>query len=102
MLDAAREAVSLSRGKSRRDIDSDRALALALVKCIEIVGEAAAHVSKEWQDAHPNVLWAQIIGMRNRLIHGYFDTDFDRVWDTVTEDLPPLIATLEGLLEEGR
>ena len=102
MLDAAREAVALARGKSRADIDNDRAVALALVKCIEIVGEAAAHVRREYRDAHLEVPWAQIAGMRNRLVHGYFDIDFDRVWDTVTEDLPPLMVELESIIEAGQ
>lgn len=99
MLDAAREAVCLSQGKVRADLATDRAVALALVKCIEIVGEAAAHVGEKYQEAHREIPWTHITGMRNRLVHGYFDIDFDRVWDTVTVDLPPLIVTLESIIE---
>lgn len=102
MLDAAREAISFSQGRTRSDLNSDRMLALALVKSIEIIGEAAARVTRTCQAAQPEIPWPNIIGMRNRLIHGYFDIDLDRVWDTVTDDLPPLIAALEriGLDEE--
>ncbi len=53
----------------------------------------------EFQQTHPDVPWAQIVGMRNRLIHAYFDVDVDRVWDTVVDDLPPLIKQLERLLK---
>jgi uncharacterized protein with HEPN domain len=98
MLDAAREATSLTAGKSRSDLDRERTLALALVKLIEILGEAASRVTERGRQAHPAIPWRDIVAMRNRLIHGYFDIDLDRVWDTVTDDLPPLVAALEAAL----
>lgn len=98
MLDASQEAVRFTQGKNRDELDHDRVLALALVKLIEIVGEAASRVTAESQRAHPNVPWRDIVAMRNRLIHGYFDVDLDRVWDTVTDDFPPLLALLEDAL----
>ena len=101
MLDAGREAVRFTQGKTRDDLDRDRVLALALVKLLEIVGEAASRVTTESQQAHPDIPWRDIVAMRNRLIHGYFDVDLDRVWDTVTDDLPPLLAQLEVALAEA-
>ncbi|MBI3323177.1 MAG: DUF86 domain-containing protein [Candidatus Omnitrophica bacterium] len=98
MLDAAKEAVSFVRGKKRVDLDGDRKLVLALVRLVEIIGEAAGNVTKEFQAAHPEIPWPVIVGMRNRLAHAYFDIDLDRVWDTVKEDLPPLIAQLEKVV----
>ena len=98
MLDAGQEAVRFTQGKTRAEFDVDRLLALALVTLIEIVGEAASRVTAESQRAHPDIPWRDIVAMRNRLIHGYFDVDLDRVWDTVTDDLPPLIAHLEAAL----
>lgn len=98
MLDAAREAVSFIKNKNRSSLDSDRVLVLGLVKSIEIIGEAAANVTKECQYKLPQIPWQNIIGMRNRLIHAYFDIDLDILWKTVTEDLPPLIAELEKVL----
>ncbi len=95
MLDAAKEAVSFVQGKQRGDLDKDRKLVLSIVHLVEIIGEAAGKVSKKFQDAHPEIPWPVIIGMRNRLIHAYFDVDLDRVWDTVRDDLPPLIVQLE-------
>ena len=71
MLDAAREAVLFAEGKSREDLDGDRMLALALMKCIEIVGEAAANLSTASRDTLPTVPWQSILGMRNRLVHAY-------------------------------
>jgi uncharacterized protein with HEPN domain len=98
MLDAAREAQSFVAGKSRSDLESDRQLALSLVKLIEIIGEAASRVSPQYRSIQTRLPWRDIIAMRNRLIHGYFDVDLDRVWDTVTDDLPPLIGELEAML----
>lgn len=97
MLDAAREAVSFAEGKVRKDLESDRMLLLSLVKSIEIIGEAAAKLRPEYRGKHPDVPWQDIIGMRNRLIHAYFDINLDTVWDTVTNELPPLIEDLEKI-----
>ena len=99
MLDTAREAASFSRNKSSRSLDTDRKLALALVKCIEIIGEAAAQISNESREALPQIPWSDIIAMRNRLIHAYFDINLDILWKTVIEDLPPLISELEKILD---
>ena len=95
MLDHSREAVSLARKHTRADLDTDRVLELALVRLIEIIGEAAARVSSEAKAEHPQIPWSPITGMRNRLIHGYDSIDHDALWDTLTDDLPPLIAVLE-------
>ena len=98
MLDHAREAVLLVRDKSRSDVEDSRVLQLALVRLIEIVGEAASRVSKPAQAEHPQIAWAPIVGMRNRLIHGYDFVDTDILWQTVQEDLPKLIEALERII----
>jgi uncharacterized protein with HEPN domain len=97
MLDAAREAVGFAAGRSRADLDRNRQLALALLKCLEIVGEAASQVTEAMRTRYSGIPWADVVGMRNRLVHTYFDIDLNLVWDTVTRDLPPLIAGLEKL-----
>ena len=98
MLDAAREAVSFARGRTRGDLDTDRQLVLSLVKDIEIVGEAATRVSEPARRRLPEMPWERIVGMRNRLVHAYFDVNLDIVWKTVREDLPALIALLESAI----
>ncbi|MFQ5912400.1 MAG: DUF86 domain-containing protein [Nitrospinota bacterium] len=98
MLDAGQEALSFAEGKSRESLDVDRQLVLALVKSIEILGEASSRVSKETRDSHPQIPWQEIIAMRNRLIHAYYEINLDLVWDTLTADLPPLVRALETLL----
>ena len=98
MLDAAREAVNFATGRTANDLARDRVLSLALVRCIEIIGEAASKISLDTRAGIEEIPWADVVGMRNRLIHAYFDIDYDRVYDTVTSDLPPLIANLERIL----
>jgi uncharacterized protein with HEPN domain len=98
MLDYAREALALSRGKSRADLDTDRLLNLALTRLLEMIGEAANQVSREKQADYPEIPWPQVIGLRNRLIHGYDMVDFDILWQIITTDLPPLIAVLEKVV----
>ena len=98
MLDHANEAVSLVSGKEKTDLQSDRILELAIIRLIEITGEAAAKVHLETQEKYPSIPWPQIIGMRNRLIHGYDTVDLDVLWDTIEIDLPPLISELEKIL----
>jgi len=101
MLDAAREAVSFAEGRTRFDLDRDRMLVLSLVKDIEIIGEAAYQVSASSREQLPTLPWEDIIGMRHRLVHAYFDINLDILWKTVQADLPPLIKILEQALEGG-
>jgi len=98
MLDHAREAVALVQSKTRQDLNADRLLNLALVRLLEIVGEAAGRVPQEVCARHTKVPWPQIISLRNRLIHGYDSVDFDILWQIITTDLPPLIASLEVII----
>jgi uncharacterized protein with HEPN domain len=97
MLDHAREAVLMTQGKTRADIDTDRQLNLALVRLLEIIGEAAARTSEEDRARYRTIPWPEIISLRNRLIHGYDSVDFDILWNIITKDLPPLIEKLESL-----
>jgi len=100
MLDAVDDALRFSSGRSRAELDNDRQFALALLKCIEIVGEAAARSGEETRSKAPGVPWTDITGMRNRLVHVYFDIDLDLVWSTVQRDLPALRAELDQLTEK--
>ena len=99
MLDHAREAIVIATGRSRSDLDNERLLELGLVRLVEIIGEAAAKVTEEFRTAHPQIAWPQVVAMRNRLVHGYDEVDLDVLWDTIQDDLPPLVAQLETMLE---
>jgi uncharacterized protein with HEPN domain len=97
MLDAANEALTFIQGKIRADLDIDRMLVLSLIRELEIIGEAASKISAETRSQNTSIPWQDISGMRNRLIHAYFDVDLDTVWSTVSRDLPTLKAELEKI-----
>lgn len=101
MLDAAREAVSFAHAKRREDLDADRLLVLGLVKAIEIIGEAAYQLSPEAREEVPDIPWPDIVAMRHRLVHAYFDIDLDVLWRAIQDDLPPLISILETFFARG-
>ena len=98
MLEHAREAVALSRGKTHAELAKDRVLQLALVQLVQIVGEAAARIPKKEQVRCPGIPWAGVIGMRNKLIHGYDELDLKILWDTLRDDLPRLIGELKKIV----
>jgi len=98
MRDHAEEALSLVTRIERSRFDSDRVLQLALTRLIEVVGEAASRVSEETRTINPSIPWKQIVGMRNRLIHGYDMLDLDLLWITVTEELPQPVGELDKIV----
>ena len=102
MLEHAREAVALASGKTGAALASDRLLELALVRLVEIIGEAASRVGERTRARHPEIPWREITTMRHRLAHGYDAVDLDILWNTIEEDLPPLIAQLDAALKTHR
>ena len=98
MLVAARDAADFANGLPYDEYARDRRHQLAILKAVEIVGEAASRLSDETRNLYPEIPWREIVGMRHRLVHGYFDIDLRLVWDTVHGDLPSLIAKLEALV----
>lgn len=102
MIEAAETACGFVSGKQRGDLDADRMLVFALVRAIEIVGEAASRVSEPTREAAADIPWPLIVSMRNRLIHAYFDVDHEVVWKTATEELPQLLPRLRVLVENAK
>jgi uncharacterized protein with HEPN domain len=102
ILDHAVEAIDVAQGHSRGELDQNRLLNLALVRLLEIVGEAANRVSDETRQQLGSVPWPSIVGLRNRLIHGYDEVDFDILWNIITIDLPPLVEQLRLFLRPSR
>ena len=98
MLDAANKAISLVKDRERSALDDDEVLALAIVRLLEIIGEAATQVSPATRGRLPAVPWRQVVGMRNILIHGYADLNLDVVWQTIHTDLPTLVNALSDAL----
>ncbi|MCS6773033.1 MAG: DUF86 domain-containing protein [Thermoflexales bacterium] len=101
MLDAAVQAQVFVRGRDREALDHDQMLVWALVKAMEIIGEAACQVSAETRIQTPQIPWSKIIGMRHRLVHAYFDINLDILLKTVQEALPPLISDLESIVNRA-
>ncbi len=99
MLLAARKALSFTEDMSFADFERDERTVFSAAKAVEIVGEAAARVSKDTRQAHPGIPpWRDIIAMRNRLVHAYFEINLELVWKTIRDDLPDLIALVEPLI----
>ena len=80
------------------EYDADEDVRLALTHLIQTLGEAARRVSLSFQEAHPDIPWRHIIGMRHKVVHDYLEVDYDLVWDVVTAELPPLVRELERFL----
>jgi len=97
MIEAIDAAQRFIQGRSRADLDSDQMLLFALVRAVEIVGEAAGRVSPEGRAQVPDLPWAEAVGMRNRLVHAYFDINRNILWSTVTDALPALLAQLQAI-----
>jgi uncharacterized protein with HEPN domain len=98
MLEAAREAMSFAARKTQANLEEDKMFALALIREIEVIGEAASKVSEETKQQNPQIAWGDIVATRNRLIHAYFEVDLDLVWQTVVYELPPLAEALSKLV----
>jgi uncharacterized protein with HEPN domain len=99
MLDAAMKAIRFCSGKTRVDLTTDEQLTLALVRLIEILGEAAVKVTVEVQQRYSIIPWRQIVGTRNRLIHGYEDVNLDILWQIIRHDLPTLVKSLQDAID---
>lgn len=99
ILEAAETADEIRPG-SRNEFDTDVKAQLALTRLIEIIGEAANHVATEVQFANPDVPWRAIVGMRNRITHGYFEMDLNALWQVLTVDLPGVLPRIEQILAD--
>lgn len=102
MLDAIDRVGQYLRGVDEERFFADSMLQDALIRQLEILGEAAGRISKETCQATPEIPWARVTGTRHRLIHDYFDVDSDLVWTVVTRELDPLKPKLEALLRRLR
>ena len=98
MRDGANAALTFAAGRTLDDVGKDLMLQFALIRALEIVGEAASKIGVATRSSHPEIPWLVIVGMRNRLIHGYYDVDMEILWKTVNASLGPLVVALEAIL----
>ena len=99
MVESARQAMSFVQARCRADLDTDPQLRLAVLRALEVLGEAAGRVSPAMRAAHPDIPWRLAVSTRNRLIHAYFDVNLDIVWTTATQALPDLVPKLQAILD---
>jgi len=97
---AAGRALQFARGLDRAAFLASEEKRWAVYSQLVIIGEAAARLSVTFQQKHEHIPWGQIVGMRNRLVHGYDQVNWQRVWETVTNDLSALLADLQPLLPD--
>ena len=100
MISHVEELDELTRTRTRSAFDEERLWSLAVVRLLEMLGEAASRVPEECQAGHPEIPWRSISGLRNRLIHGYDQVDYDIVWKVLSEDIPKLKPQLDAMLAE--
>ncbi|HEU5318411.1 MAG TPA: DUF86 domain-containing protein, partial [Chloroflexota bacterium] len=98
MLLASRDARSFVADSDKQALEESKVLQYALVRALQIIGEAARGVTQATRDAHPEIPWSQIVGMRHRLVHDYTRVDTDIVWTVVTKELDSLIRDLERIV----
>ena len=92
------EAIERYLPRNKQEFDANELVRVWCLRHIEIIGEAAAKLSQEVRDQAPNLPWKQIVGMRNTLIHAYFDVDWNEVWAAISRDIQPLKQGVQGLL----
>jgi len=100
ILDAIRQIETYLHGASYEVLCENRMLQDAVIRQLEIVGEASRNVSEEFRTDHPNIPWPEIIGMRHKIVHDYFGVDLRTIWDTVKADLPPVKEWVFSILGE--
>ena len=97
-IEAAEKAILFIEKEERTSLDKDEKLSLALIRLLEVIGEAVTSISESTKNKYPEIPWRKMVAMRNRLIHGYFDVNYDIVWDTIKNDLPDVILLLKDIV----
>ena len=100
MLEHINRAEQFMQGKSLEDLQNDAMLRYAVVKCLEIIGEASYMLTLEFKESHPQTPWNVIVKMRHVLVHGYYSIQMPIVWDIIQNDFPALRPQIEAYIKE--
>lgn len=102
ILDSISKIEDFTEDINEKEFKTNELVQSAVIRKIEIIGEATKQISNKTKDKYPNIPWKDIAGMRDKLIHGYFGVDIDAVWDTIQRDIPKLKKDIEKVLEEEK
>jgi len=97
MVEDSEKAERFLKGVGLAELQQDDEKALAVIRALEVIGEAAKRIPQSIRDPYPQIPWSKIIGMRNLVIHEHFGVDLEVAWKTVREDLPPLRGAVAGI-----
>jgi uncharacterized protein with HEPN domain len=100
ILEKIADIGAFTEGMGYEDLETDKKTQYAVIRCLEVIGEAAKKIPDKSREMHPGIPWQEISGMRDKLIHEYFGVDLNTVWDTIQEDLSPLKEAVENLLHD--
>jgi len=100
VLDAMDTIEEYLQGIDEGKFKKTRLIQDGVIRQIEIIGEAVRHISKDIRKTYPEIPWQDVAGMRDKLIHGYFGVDIEKVWDTAREDLPILRVQMLKILKD--
>ncbi len=98
ILIAARKVQAFCEGVGREEFEANDLLQNAVLRLLQVIGEASRNISPETQDAHPEIPWKEMVGFRHKLVHEYFRVDIEEVWGIILRDIPGLIRLIEPLV----
>ena len=101
ILEKIEDIGAFIEGMGYEDLETDKKTQYAVIRCLEVIGEAAKKIPNKSREKHSGIPWQEISGMRDKLIHEYFGVDLNTVWDTIQEDLQPLKEAVENLLHDS-
>ena len=96
--EAAQEALGFVKGMGYREFQENRLVQCAVLRCLEVLGESLGKVGEDTRRSNPEIPWRQVVDLRNRLIHGYYDINLKLVWRSLSDEIPPLLERIDRLL----
>jgi len=102
ILDSIQDIESFVEGMTSESFSKDKKTINAVVRSLEVIGEATKNIPNSVKEKYPDIPWKKMAGMRDKLIHEYFGIDFEMLWKTIKEDIPPLQAAVNKLIKTSK